>query len=78
MVRGQTAHLHPDDLLELAVPEHLLRPTIEQVKVVENIRTETRLNDELNEITHRQVEQLRVAFSESSEGTSRLGSSPAI
>lgn len=53
-VRGQTAHLHPNDVLDLPVDDGLLNA--ETLKRVANlIRRETELNDELNELAFSQL-----------------------
>ena len=49
MVRGQTAHLHPSDLLRLLVPQSLLEPLPELRRLADRIRTETELSARLNQ-----------------------------
>lgn len=53
-VRGQTAHLHPDDLLSLPIPAVALKPSNNMQSLVNSLKREARLNDELNAIVHEQ------------------------
>ncbi len=54
-VRGQTAHLHPNDLLDLRVNEDLFSsPVLSQVAGL--LREEAALNDRLNALAFEQVE----------------------
>ena len=50
MVRGQTAHLHPRDLLEMQLPESLARPSLELRKLAGQIERQARLFEEMNEL----------------------------
>lgn len=50
MVRGQTAHLHPDDLLELRVPAEVIGTRCAYSGLAALIREEAQVNDKLNEI----------------------------
>lgn len=50
MVRGQTAHLHPRDLLEMRVPKMLIRPPLELQRLAERIERQTQLSEEMNEL----------------------------
>lgn len=53
-VRGQTAHLHPQDLLELPVSSAVFEsPTL--VAIADLLREEARLNDALNAVAYRQL-----------------------
>lgn len=61
MIRGQTAHLYPSDLLELPVPEKLLQPDERVNKVAEVLHSETRLSRELNDIVFQQRQVLEDA-----------------
>ena len=54
MVRGQTAHLHPNDLLQLQVPKSLLSPLPEVRHLADRIRTETLLSTQLNQVSFEQ------------------------
>lgn len=62
MVRGQTAHLHPEDMANLQIPCELLNPS-PRLKVLANlIRKETNLNCELNELAREQTSCAAEAF----------------
>ena len=54
MVRGQTAHLHPNDLLQLLVPKSLLNPLPEFRHLADRIRIEAELSTKLNEVSFEQ------------------------
>lgn len=54
MVRGQTAHLHPNDLLQLLVPKTLFRPPFELGRLAGHIRIEADLASKLNEVSFEQ------------------------
>ena len=54
MVRGQTAHLHPSDLLQLLVPKSLLNPLPELWHLADRIRTEAVLSNKLNQVAFEQ------------------------
>ena len=54
MVRGQTAHLHPNDLLQLLVPTSLLNPLPELWDLADRIRTEAVLSTKLNQVAFEQ------------------------
>jgi type I restriction enzyme M protein len=58
MVRGQTAHLHPDDLLGLHIPSSLLDGTTNSEPIVENLKREAMLNEELNRVIYEQQKLL--------------------
>ena len=60
MVRGQTAHLHPNDMLQLLIPESLLNPIPELRYLVERIRTEAELTTKSNQVAF----ELRTASAE--------------
>ena len=52
MIRGQTAHLHPNDLRELIVPNGILRPNQDLKKLNESLRKLAVLNEDINELIH--------------------------
>ena len=56
LVRGQTAHLHPKDLLEMQIPRWLIRPTPVICKLADQIKKESRLAEEMNELAFVQRE----------------------
>ena len=58
MIRGQTAHLHPRDILELLVPKALIEPTEVFQKLASQIRTETQISTQSNEL---RFEQKRIS-----------------
>lgn len=58
LVRGQTAHLHPGDLLDLPLDEELLLAP-ELARIADLLRREADLNDELNELSFEQLELQR-------------------
>jgi type I restriction enzyme M protein len=54
MVRGQTAHLHPEDLASLPIPKSVLSASEEWQIVQELLREEASLNDRLNDLVYQQ------------------------
>ena len=54
MVRGQTAHLHPKDLLEMQVPSALVKPTLEIKRLAERIKEESQFSEKMNELAFEQ------------------------
>jgi type I restriction enzyme M protein len=54
MVRGQTAHLHPDDIAELRIPQALLDAREEWKALEAVLREEAALNERLNELAWQQ------------------------
>lgn len=54
LIRGQTAHLYPSDILELLLPSELLKPDKNLNKVADLLRLETELNSKLNEYAFEQ------------------------
>jgi type I restriction enzyme M protein len=54
MVRGQTAHLHSDDLASLSVPESLLVASEEWRRIERLLIEEAEINDRLNELARQQ------------------------
>ena len=50
MVRGQTAHLHPKDLLEMQIPKVLIKPPLALRKLADLIKRETQISKEMNEL----------------------------
>jgi type I restriction enzyme M protein len=54
MIRGQTAHLHKNDLSELPVPNKIFEPDNRLTLLSENLRREADLNEKLNELVHEQ------------------------
>lgn len=55
IIRGQTAHLHPKDVLQVQVPRSILQPTDSLRKLADNIRQEVRLADQINKLAHEQI-----------------------
>ncbi|MBI1925955.1 N-6 DNA methylase [Candidatus Poribacteria bacterium] len=53
-VRGQTAHLYTDDVLELPLPSALLNPDENLEKVASTLRLEAELNQKLNDCAFEQ------------------------
>jgi type I restriction enzyme M protein len=62
MVRGQTAHLHPDDLLELPVPESVFGLDDKLAVLLETLREEARLVEKINDVLHAERQQLVAIF----------------
>ena len=58
MVRGQTAHLHPQDLMELWVPDFFFEESSELVRLVQLLRQEVKLNSEMNRLAFEQIAAL--------------------
>lgn len=58
MIRGQTAHLRPNDILGLEVPRFVTQPTRATKKVIENLMREASLNAELNDLSNQQQQLL--------------------
>lgn len=54
MVRGQTAHLHADDLASLSIPESLLDASDDWRRIESLITEEAKINDRLNELARQQ------------------------
>ena len=54
MVRGQTAHLHPKDLLDMRVPSALTKPPLEIRRLAERIRKESQFSEEMNKLAFEQ------------------------
>lgn len=55
LIRGQTAHLHPEDVLRLPVRDDLWNDPAVGTTLVELVTREAQLNDELNDVAHRQI-----------------------
>lgn len=63
LVRGQTAHLYPRDILELSLPSELLEPNNDLKKIADLLQHETALNAQLNEYAFEQKQILgRITF----------------
>lgn len=58
MVRGQTAHLHSDDLLDLTVPLDFLSPSPARESVVSMLKEEVGLSSRLSELNNVQDRML--------------------
>jgi type I restriction enzyme M protein len=54
MVRGQTAHLHPEDLASLRIPASVLAASEDWIRVEELLSEEVELNDRMNELARQQ------------------------
>ena len=59
--RGQTAHLNPNDLLEVTVPYDLLEPSQDLIRVANILRREARLAFELNSVAAEALKLLELA-----------------
>ena len=55
MIRGQTAHLHPDDLLDLEVEQTVLNDPLVAEELSNAIREEAELSERLNDVARRQI-----------------------
>ena len=55
MVRGQTAHLHPVDLLSLQIDEEMIRNELLVTKLAVSVRREAKLNLQMNDIAWDQI-----------------------
>lgn len=63
LVRGQTAHLYPGDVVELPLPYELLEPDKNLKKAADLLRRETELHSKLNEYAFEQQQLLgSIAF----------------
>ena len=58
LIRGQTAHLYPNDILELPLPSKLLEPDKNLKKAADLLRRETELSFTLNEYAFEQQQIL--------------------
>jgi len=56
MIRGQTAHLHSDDLLSLKIERKILAGPVVVRDLAEAIRQEIKLNMRMNEIAWKQIQ----------------------
>ena len=56
MVRGQTAHLHPDDLLSLQLDKRVLESQLVATRLAQAVRQENELKEEMNEIAWKQIQ----------------------
>ena len=54
LIRGQTAHLYANDLLDFPIPSSLLKPDNALNKLMDLLRRETKLNVELNRFAFEQ------------------------
>jgi type I restriction enzyme M protein len=59
-VRGQTAHLHPEDILDLPVPATILRPAGNLQLLADNLREEVKLNERVNATAYEQTRLLKI------------------
>jgi hypothetical protein len=48
LIRGQTAHLYANDLLDFPIPSSLLKPSKTLSRLMSLLRRETELNAEIN------------------------------
>lgn len=55
MIRGQTAHLHPDDLMSLRVDDNVMSSSVVSEELSQAVREETELNLRLNAIVWKQM-----------------------
>lgn len=62
MIRGQTAHLHADDLMDLIVPDVVLEKSAEMTAVKELLQEESRLALALSDIHFRQEVLMQELF----------------
>lgn len=58
LVRGQTAHLYPDDILDIPLPASIIKKNKMLKKIVENLHLEASLNQKLNECAFDQSQLL--------------------
>ena len=61
LVRGQTAHLHPRDILAMSIPKVILNPPPEFQALVDRIREESFLYHKINELVFEQNSFFAVA-----------------
>lgn len=54
LIKGQTAHLYPSDLLTLPIPEILLEPTKELTEFVDILKSQEENNSRFNELMFRE------------------------
>lgn len=64
LIRGQTAHLHPKDILDLRIPETLVNPPPSLRRLADKIEREARLSQELNEVSYEQRVGAKLAENE--------------
>lgn len=62
MVRGQTAHLHPQDLLNLALPEHLLTPDDALLDVAALLQRESDMAAQMSAMAFEQATKIARLF----------------
>jgi len=65
MIRGQTAHLHPDDLLELEIPHCIFKKSRTLIDLIKNTKEQTLLSDQLNELIYNQTVMIQNFFKNS-------------
>ena len=58
LVRGQTAHLYPDDILDISLPPSILKKNKLLEKIVDNLHIEASLNQKLNDCAFDQSQLL--------------------
>jgi type I restriction enzyme M protein len=61
-VHGKTAHLHPDDIKELLVPEEIFSATAAMKKLREILQEEAQLSEKLNLLVFEQAKLIRQRF----------------
>jgi len=54
LIRGQTAHLHPKDLLQMRVPRYFTNLPEELLSLASQVKAEVKLFDKLNFLAHEQ------------------------
>lgn len=62
LVRGQTAHLYPDDILDIPLPSFILKKNKMLEKIVDNLHIETSLNQKLNDCAFDQSQLLETTI----------------
>ena len=58
MVRGQTAHLHPNDLMRLILPQEIFMKGSKYEKVSLLLKEQNKLNEKMNNLVAQQNELL--------------------
>lgn len=60
LIRGQTAHLHPEDLLDMHVPKSLVNPPSQLRKLADQMRSENTLSEKLSMLAFEQKENIAI------------------
>ena len=62
MIRGQTAHLHPTDMLSLDIPASVKRPSGDLKSLAKLLQNENSVAETLNELAYEQRRILSTIF----------------